>query len=75
MIRFLELFRLVDVERDKDTGEMLTCSNLTLMNLVLIKMGPLREPTLVICVVFIQIVSSLIAFFIRYGVVHYFYHV
>ncbi|KAJ3066163.1 tunicamycin resistance protein, partial [Podochytrium sp. JEL0797] len=43
MIRLLELLFLVDVERDAKTGRMVSCNNLTLINLLLVKFGPTTE--------------------------------
>ena len=74
MIWFLECLHLVDVHRDPVTNEMIDCNNLTLLNFILIKMGPLKEETLVIYVLFVQIMCSILGFIVRYGLVHVVYN-
>ena len=61
--------RQVDVRIDNDgdqTIEMVECNNLTLINLVLRMTGPIKEDHLTILLLVLQIISSLIAFTIRY---------
>jgi UDP-N-acetylglucosamine--dolichyl-phosphate N-acetylglucosaminephosphotransferase len=67
MLRFLEIFGLVDIQRDVKTQEMIACNNLTLINLVLVKFGPAREDTVVRRIIAIHVLCSCIAFGIRYG--------
>lgn len=67
MILFLELFGLVQVNRDKN-GVMVDCNNLTLINLVLVKFGPLREDWACLYVLGVQIAACLLTFVVR-GVV------
>ncbi|KAJ3414471.1 tunicamycin resistance protein [Chytridiales sp. JEL 0842] len=67
MVWILEMLRLADVKRDKKTGEMLDVNNLTLINLVIVKGGPVREDVVTMRVMGVQVVCSLLAFGMRYG--------
>jgi UDP-N-acetylglucosamine--dolichyl-phosphate N-acetylglucosaminephosphotransferase len=73
MIRFLELLSLAKITRD-EKGEWIDCNNLTLLNLVLFKFGPMNEGTLAWYICGLQILGSLLAFSIRYGLVHIVYN-
>jgi UDP-N-acetylglucosamine--dolichyl-phosphate N-acetylglucosaminephosphotransferase len=73
MIRFLEVVGLAHITRNKK-GDWLECNNLTLLNLVLVKMGPMNEGTLAWYICAIQVLGSCTAFFIRYGLVHIVYN-
>ncbi|KAL2913547.1 tunicamycin resistance protein [Polyrhizophydium stewartii] len=73
MVRFLEVFGLVHVTRDK-TGKMVDCTNLTIMNLILFWRGPMSERDLVLHIMLVQVMCSVIAFVIRYGLVHIVYN-
>ncbi|KAJ3015072.1 Polypeptide release factor (eRF1) in translation termination [Thoreauomyces humboldtii] len=66
MVRILEVMRLVRVRRDPTTGAMVESNNLTLMNLILVKLGPMREDNLAMSVMGCQVICSGIAFVIRY---------
>jgi len=48
-------------------GKVVEMSNLTLLSLLLNWLGPLREDALVIRVVIVQVLSSIAAFYVRYG--------
>ncbi|KAF9991442.1 UDP-N-acetylglucosamine--dolichyl-phosphate N-acetylglucosaminephosphotransferase [Entomortierella chlamydospora] len=66
-IKILELLRLTHVRYDSRTGQRpLEMTNLTLLNLILLKAGPTSERNLTIYVMIIQVICSAIAFFIRY---------
>ncbi len=67
MIRLLETLRLVDVEEDDDTNAIKSATNLTLPTVILVVLGPLREPTLTKVVMGLQVGGSALAFTIRYG--------
>jgi len=69
ILKIFEFFRLVDIEYDKKTKEMKSVNNLTLLNLFLIKFGPRSEKNLAYMMVLIQVLSSALAFFIRYKLV------
>jgi UDP-N-acetylglucosamine--dolichyl-phosphate N-acetylglucosaminephosphotransferase len=73
MIRFLEFLGLAKITRN-DKSEWLYCNNLTLLNLVLFKVGPMNEGTLAWYLCAIQVLGSLVAFFVRYGIVRIIYN-
>jgi UDP-N-acetylglucosamine--dolichyl-phosphate N-acetylglucosaminephosphotransferase len=68
MIRLLEILKLADITREN--GKWVDCNNLTVLNLLLLKLGPMSERQLAIQVVVLQSFFSIIAFFIRYCLVH-----
>ncbi|CAB5187551.1 unnamed protein product [Rhizophagus irregularis] len=72
VLDLFELLRLVKVDKGETSIEV---NNFTLMNLLLLKIGPLHERTLAILVVVIQILASCLSFYIRYHLVHFFYEV
>ncbi|KAJ2813529.1 tunicamycin resistance protein [Coemansia furcata] len=72
IVRLYELLGIADVERDEQ-GSMVSVNNLTLLNLVLVRRGRLTESQLNNCILLIQILNSLLAFFIRYRLSHLFY--
>lgn len=65
----LASIRQVDVKIDNDsdqTVEMVECNNLTLINFILRLTGPIKENHLTILLLLLQVISSLLAFTIRY---------
>ncbi|XP_063959592.1 UDP-N-acetylglucosamine--dolichyl-phosphate N-acetylglucosaminephosphotransferase-like [Lytechinus pictus] len=60
------------VGEDKDETE---CSNFTILNLVLKIMGPMHERNLVLVMLFIQVLGSCVAFFVRFYLAGFFYDV
>ncbi|KAF9182006.1 tunicamycin resistance protein [Haplosporangium sp. Z 27] len=75
-IKILEFLGLTHVQYDSKTGRRpLEMTNLTLLNLILLKTGPLSERNLTISVMIIQIICSFIAFFIRYKLAAFVYEV
>ncbi|KAG0052152.1 tunicamycin resistance protein [Gryganskiella cystojenkinii] len=75
-VKVLETLRLTQVRYDAKTGQIpLEMTNLTILNLILLKSGPLSERNLTIAVMVIQVVCSLIAFFIRHRLVTFVYDV
>lgn len=70
IVQILRIIQLVDVKEDSDTIVM---NNLTLINLFLIKFGPMPEVRLVIMLMLFQCLCSCIAFVIRYPMASYFY--
>ena len=57
----------VDINMDEDkTVKMIECNNLTLINFILRLTGPLPEQTVTMVLLVIQIISSMLAFTIRY---------
>lgn len=69
----LKTFKLINWQ--EDSKGIVTCNNLTLINFVLINVGPLREPTLTSILMLIQVICSVIAFIIRYPFASIFYDV
>ncbi|KAI9315498.1 glycosyl transferase family 4-domain-containing protein [Dichotomocladium elegans] len=57
---------LLKVVRWDEHGRVAECNNLTLINLVLARFGPMSERTTTVVVLTIQAFSSALAFFIRY---------
>jgi len=66
-------FKLIKWQEDR--GSTVTCNNLTLINFILIKAGPLKEPTVTSILLIIQIICSIMAFIIRYPLASIFYDV
>ena len=59
----------VEVDSDKDTPtmvDMVECNNLTLINFILRLAGPMHEQTLTMTILAIQVLSSVLAFMVRY---------
>ncbi|WWC85792.1 uncharacterized protein L201_000659 [Kwoniella dendrophila CBS 6074] len=71
-LKILSFFKLVKLEYDGN-GHIKSSTNLTIINFLLIHFGPLREDRLCLLVGFVQIIGSIIAFSIRYGVGSWFY--
>lgn len=70
------IFRKLNIIKwQEDDQGIVTCNNLTLINFVLINTGPMNEPTLTLILLLIQIVSSSLAFLIRYPLASIFYEV
>ncbi|GAA5973123.1 hypothetical protein JCM21900_003083 [Sporobolomyces salmonicolor] len=63
----MEKLRLVRLVRDPTSGEINACSNLTILNLLLLVLGPLREDSLTKALMSVQAVGSAVAFAVRYG--------
>ncbi|RHZ64107.1 hypothetical protein Glove_326g188 [Diversispora epigaea] len=63
------------IDDDKKDLDYIEVNNFTLLNLILLKFGPMNERTLTICVLIIQVLTSCLAFFIRYRLVHLFYEI
>lgn len=74
LLFLFERLGLVRLSRSP-TGALTTTTNLTLLNLILIRVGPMREDRLVQWVMGIQVLGTLLAFFIRYRMVSLFYDV
>ncbi|KAL6265298.1 hypothetical protein P5V15_002078 [Pogonomyrmex californicus] len=69
----LKTFKLVKWQEDEKG--IIICNNLTLINFILIHAGPMREPTLTSILLIIQVISSMLAFIIRYPLASIFYDV
>ncbi|EIW67939.1 hypothetical protein TREMEDRAFT_32854 [Tremella mesenterica DSM 1558] len=68
VLRIMEILRLVKLERASSTMRViLSSTNLTILNLLLVHFGPMREQSLCLGLGFIQVFCSGVAFGIRYG--------
>ncbi|KAG0029604.1 tunicamycin resistance protein [Podila clonocystis] len=75
-VKILELLGLTEVTYDHKTGRRpISMTNLTILNAILLRTGPLNERNLTISVMVVQVLCSFLAFFIRYGLVAYVYDV
>ncbi|KAI8803854.1 glycosyl transferase family 4-domain-containing protein [Cladochytrium replicatum] len=73
MLRFLEVLGLAQIRRDPATGAMLDVNNLTLINLVLVKLGPMNEGRVTTSIALIQVACSVAAFATRYPLAKWWY--
>ena len=64
VVRIFTLLGLLAHKKDEEGNP--TVNNFTLINLVLVKFGPMREDRATLWIVAIQIVCSILAFAIRY---------
>ncbi|ORY95945.1 UDP-N-acetylglucosamine--dolichyl-phosphate N-acetylglucosaminephosphotransferase [Syncephalastrum racemosum] len=64
---------LLKVYQWDDAGRIAVCNNLTIINLVLAYFGPASERDTTLLVLTIQILCSMLAFFIRYKLVQFVY--
>ncbi|KAK4048692.1 tunicamycin resistance protein [Microbotryomycetes sp. JL201] len=72
VLETLSFLKLVKLERDED-GSINACSNLTILNLILVSFGSMREDSLTICLMSLQAAGSVLAFVVRYGVAGFLY--
>ncbi|XP_011267077.1 UDP-N-acetylglucosamine--dolichyl-phosphate N-acetylglucosaminephosphotransferase [Camponotus floridanus] len=73
LIWIFKMFKLIKWQ--EDGKGIITCNNLTLINFILINTGPLKEPTLTTILLIIQVISSILAFIIRYPLASIFYDI
>lgn len=66
----IKTFKVADYEEKED---VIICNNLTIINFVLIHLGPTHERKLTVVLLCIQVLGSLLAFAIRYPLASYFY--
>lgn len=66
ILKLLHTVRLLRVELDKKTGEVVTCSNLTILNLWLVWFGPMREDHLAMSLLAMQSVCGLLGLVVRH---------
>lgn len=64
-LELLHRLRLARIKKN-DSGQIIESSNLTILNLWLIWMGPMREDRLALSMVFVQIVCGLFGLFVRH---------
>ncbi|KAG0235045.1 tunicamycin resistance protein [Actinomortierella wolfii] len=75
-IRLLERLGLTKIRYDARTGTRpVEMTNLTVLNVLLLRCGPMSEKQLTIAVMVLQAACSALAFFIRYKLVVFFYDV
>ncbi|SCU96853.1 LAMI_0F07976g1_1 [Lachancea mirantina] len=67
VFRVLEFFKLIHIEYDTKTGEMVNCTNMTLINLVLVWFGPMREDILCNTILALQFAIGLTAIAARHA--------
>jgi UDP-N-acetylglucosamine--dolichyl-phosphate N-acetylglucosaminephosphotransferase len=72
VLEVLGTLRLVRLVRGNE-GEITGCSNFTILNLILVTRGPMKEDRLTIWMLGVQVAGSMVAFGIRYGVSGLFY--
>ena len=60
---FRSMLRLARGEK----GEVVGCSNFTILNLILVVRGPMKEDRLTMWMLGVQVVGSAVAFGVRYG--------
>jgi UDP-N-acetylglucosamine--dolichyl-phosphate N-acetylglucosaminephosphotransferase len=68
----LSTLKLAKVGVDRKTKST-TCTNLTILNLLLNFTGPIKEDTLTKLFIMVQLAGSVLAFGIRYGMAGFFY--
>ena len=73
IVNLFEKLGLVHVKRNKKT-KISRVSNFTLINLLLIKFGPMKEENTAILVMIVQAICSIFAYLVRYGLVHIIYN-
>lgn len=75
LLKLLAMLRLISLEMNVNTKGEMRVSNFTIINFVLRWIGPTHERNLVIYMLTIQVLSSCVAFIIRYFLVRLFYDV
>jgi UDP-N-acetylglucosamine--dolichyl-phosphate N-acetylglucosaminephosphotransferase len=66
LLNVLERLYLVRLTRHASTGEILSSSNLTLLSVLLVRLGPMREDVLAITVMAIQATFGIAGFLVRH---------
>lgn len=66
-LQLLSLLGLVRLTKHPKTGQIFETSNLTILNWLLIRLGPMTEKQLVQVLCVTQVAGSVLAFVIRYG--------
>ncbi|KAI4476390.1 hypothetical protein M0802_014876 [Mischocyttarus mexicanus] len=70
------IFRTAKIVKwQKNDDDIITCNNLTLINFLLINIGPTREPKLTFILMLLQVFCSCLAFVIRYPFASIFYDI
>jgi UDP-N-acetylglucosamine--dolichyl-phosphate N-acetylglucosaminephosphotransferase len=71
-LEVLSALRLLKIVKDNG-GTIVGCSNFTILNLILVLRGPMKEDRLTMWMLGVQVTGSAIAFGIRYGIAGLFY--
>lgn len=70
VIKLFKMFKLIQwIEKE----DVIITNNLTLINLVLLYLGPLHEAKLTTILILIQVICTILAFVIRYPLAYLFY--
>jgi len=67
ILKVFSLFGVIRLTTDSKTGKVMESTNFTILNTILVNLGPLTEKALVCVVMCLQLGSSLTAFVVRYG--------
>ncbi|TFL01865.1 N-acetylglucosaminephosphotransferase [Pterulicium gracile] len=67
VLHTLSLLGLTQLTLHPKSGMIMEATNLTILNALLVRLGPMREERLVRVVVAVQVAGSVVAFVIRYG--------
>ncbi|RDB17881.1 UDP-N-acetylglucosamine--dolichyl-phosphate N-acetylglucosaminephosphotransferase [Hypsizygus marmoreus] len=67
VLHALAAFGLTELTLHQTTGSILECTNLTILNFFLIRLGPMNEKRLVQVLMCSQVAGSIFAFVVRYG--------
>jgi len=73
VLKTLAALRLTRLTVHPESGVIYSATNLTLLNVILVWFGPMREPTVTLIMAGIQVAGSCFAFAVRYGLVWLFY--
>lgn len=66
ILKVLYKVKLIDLDLDEKTGAIKNCSNMTLINLVLVWFGPMREDKLCRTILTLQFIVGLLAVVARH---------
>ncbi|KAJ8520858.1 hypothetical protein ONZ45_g2377 [Pleurotus djamor] len=67
LLRVFAMLGLAEITPHPKSGVILETTNLTILNFLLVRLGPMTEKKLVKTLMLVQVAGSLFAFFIRYG--------
>ncbi|EIN12901.1 N-acetylglucosaminephosphotransferase [Punctularia strigosozonata HHB-11173 SS5] len=67
ILTLFSTFGLTELTTDPKTGEVTECTNLTILNFLLLRLGSMREKALVQTLICVQVAGSVVAFVVRYG--------
>ncbi|CCL98417.1 uncharacterized protein FIBRA_00414 [Fibroporia radiculosa] len=67
VLRIFSWFGFVELAEDPHTKTIMSTTNLTILNVFLLRFGPMREDSLVRVLICSQVAGSMLAFVVRYG--------